>query len=545
MVPKLSSRLKSAIVPMLIFISCMLIFSFNLNDVVSVDEALFMNDVHKMLQNQTLYTEIKQIADPVNHWMLYMVFRFFGEKLIFARLTLAILFATISLLCYSFLRKFEADKFSSAIISIWLSASQTPLFDWSHHQISTILTTISLLLLLLNLTESNSKNGVFAFAGILAGFSCMSHILKGSIFTATIICLLVLRFILDKKNRIIKFRQFGFFTLGIFISLTITALIIKFSCGFQVFFDETITKKIIYKKNSIFPWPYFQTSLYEHTLSQIFSSPKLTIIWIQQEVQYILVPLLLAITIINLAWGKVNNKANESLILLALGALSIMCGIMYMPVPIKMLTILPPIIILAGLIGLCSNSIFIENHPFRENKITKIVILLLAFCWIGKNLSSSTLDYLKYSETYSSQLGPVRIVDTDLIPPDFHVLQKNIASLKTRDILCYPDNSWLYILLDLNNPIPYHAMYGSNHTSADASLAINAMESKKVQYVIRKFKNINVLKSMENYLNQNFSTRVNLGNNFVLQQRKNSANPFPLWNETNNNSVRKTAILEN
>jgi hypothetical protein len=444
------------------------------------DESVYLYQAKRVLEGAVLYRDVFEITTPGWMYLMAALFALFGVDLATARVASAVLHGITAVLIYLAARRLAVRPglaWPPALAYLVVAQPAWPIA--SQHWLGTLLT----MLLLATCAGQPGPRPRWSFwPGVVIGLLIGVHQQRGVLVGGGIVVWLVV----DHLVQLVQRRgaaeapsppllpRLAWLALGVALVVMPLGIAMIAAAGFAPVWHALVVHPML-NYGSVNQAPWGQSGGLLTELGS-FTFPRLL-----KYLPVILIPDLARLAVL-VASRQVGDEARR-LILLVLFAATSMLSIAYRPDYVHIAFIAPVFFIAAAeLLDWAVDA----AGPARAQTLRAAgwcagaLLVLICAVRLQHNLERSRALYPVSRETAFGHVDFASPLEAQL----YDKLDELLGAAPSREIFCYPVVSYLYLMLDADNPTRYQFLLRGYSTPAQMDEVVSVLEQRRLPYIV-------------------------------------------------------------
>jgi hypothetical protein len=472
------------LLPALLFTATTLYVAAQPRNLAPADESVYLYEAKRVLEGAVLYRDVFEITTPGWLWLMAALFRIFGVDLATARLTIAVLHGVTAVFLYGACRRLAIRPGLAWLPALaYLVVSQPAWPIASQHWLGTLLTVLLLWICAAvpgaDPVASAARPAHWAlWPGVVIGLLIGVHQQRGVLVGAGIVLWLIADRYVQRRHRVAQpvpalTAQLVWIAIGVALVVVPMGIALVASAGLEPVWQALIVHPLFqYRGTMRSAWGQ-SNGLVAEAASYTF--PRL--------LKYL--PAILIVDVVRFAVLEVRRahlaEARRLLFLIVSCATAVL-SITYFPDYIHIAFIAPLFFVVAAEILERAFGAAVQRTPALRAVGWVAGALLLAACaWrLEHNLERSRARYPFIRQT---AFGRVALA-SDLEARLYDKMHELMQQAPSRELFCYPIVSYLYLMLDVDNPTRYQFLLRPYTTDAQLAEVVSVLEQRRLPYIV-------------------------------------------------------------
>jgi hypothetical protein len=472
------------LLPALLFTATTLYVAAQPRNLAPADESVYLYEAKRVLEGAVLYRDVFEITTPGWLYLMAALFRIFGVDLATARLAIAVLHGVTAVFLYAACRRLTIRPGLAWLPAVaYLVVSQPAWPIASQHWLGTLLTV--LLLWICAALPDESLDAPAArparwalWPGLVIGLLIGVHQQRGVLVGAGVVLWLIADRFVQRRHRVAQplpslLGQLVWLAIGAALVVVPMCIALIASAGFEPVWQALVVHPLFqYRGTMRSAWGQ-STGLVAEAATYTF--PRL--------LKYL--PAILIVDLIRFAVLEVRRtslaEARRLLFLLVFCATAVL-SIAYFPDYIHIAFIAPLFFVAAAEILARAFGTAAQRMPVLRAVGWAVGALLLIACgWrLQHNLERSRASY---PFTRQTAFGRVDLA-SDREARLYDTMRELMQPVPSRELFCYPIVSYLYLMLDVDNPTRYQFLLRPYTTDAQLGEVVAVLEQRQLPYIV-------------------------------------------------------------
>jgi hypothetical protein len=440
------------------------------------DEAYYLYHAKRLLHGEVLYRDVFDFITPLFTDLFAFLFRIFGTTMTTARVTAAVIHASMMLVLYRLGRAVGAPRTSAVAVAVAYVALCEPVWPFaSPHWVSSFLMAV-LLLSALDRQRARSMPWIMAQGAVLGTLVAVQQ-QKGVIMTAGMLGLVGADALLDRRfgarpGVTAAARAGGLLVGTLLVAVPIVAVHAMLAGLNPLWHDLVVHPFTRYHDMNRSTWAG----------ATILSAP-FRAYTVMPVLKYLPFAIPAALVELALAWRTPRDRERLETIVVLLVLVS--CGaasILYFPDFIHVAFIAPLFFVLVAQI-----SAWLGDRSGVPGRIVSGALAIAVLAALGVKLTRNMAHaHAEFPLSHPTAFGRLAFHDANDV-----ALVEKIRTLSnataSRELFCYPAYAALYLMTDTNNPTPHEILVPGYQDEAEIDRVIATLERRQVPlvYVVR------------------------------------------------------------